>query len=238
MGRERVFRMKHFSVVNDQAAMRVGTDGVLLGAWCPVPRAGAARVLDVGTGCGLIALMVAQRCPAAKVTALEIDEAAAREAAANFAGSPWPDRLACIHGDFCQYGSSEQYDLIVSNPPYFSNSLQAPGAARTTARHDTSLTLPALIGRAGKLLSSGGRIALITPVEQYEAVVEASTFNSLFVREIVDVISVEGKPAKRLMWLLGHEPCTMVRTALVLEDREHNITPQYRELCKDFYLRF
>ena len=115
MGREKVFKFKRFAVVNDRSAMKVGTDGVLLGAWCPVD--GAKRVLDVGTGCGVIALMVSQRNPTATIVGIDIDHDAIEEATANFGHSPWSERLTAIEGDFNEWTTDEGFDLIVSNPP-------------------------------------------------------------------------------------------------------------------------
>ena len=117
--REKIFRFKQFEVVNDRTAMKVGTDGVLLGAWCPV--AEARRVLDVGTGCGVIALMVAQRNRQALIEGIDIDQDSIAEARLNFANSPWNNRLTAIEGDFNDMDGDARYDLIVSNPPYFTN---------------------------------------------------------------------------------------------------------------------
>ena len=127
MGREKVFKFKQFAVLNDRTAMKVGTDGVLLGAWCPVE--GARRVLDVGTGCGVIALMVAHRNTDAVIDAIDIDHDAIDEATLNFANSPWSERLTAIEGDFNNLNTAVGYDLIVSNPPYFTDSLLPPDEA-------------------------------------------------------------------------------------------------------------
>ena len=123
MTREKIFRFKQFGVLNDKTAMKVGTDGVLLGAWCDV--AGARRVLDVGTGCGLIALMVAQRNKGAAVTAIDIDDEAVGEARINIARSPWSDRVEALCVDFNDFAAQEPYDLIVSNPPFFTEDVMA-----------------------------------------------------------------------------------------------------------------
>ncbi|MBQ3910329.1 MAG: methyltransferase, partial [Muribaculaceae bacterium] len=164
MAREKIFRFKQFGVLNDKTAMKVGTDGVLLGAWCNVT--GARRVLDVGTGCGLIALMVAQRNQGAAVTAIDIDDEAVGEARVNVARSPWSDRVEALCVDFNDFAAQEPFDLIVSNPPFFTENVMAPDQSRNVARHSVSLTMEQLIGNSKPLLAHGGRLAFIAPTQQ------------------------------------------------------------------------
>ena len=188
MGREKVFRFKQFAVKNDRTAMKVGTDGVLLGAWCPVD--GAQRVLDVGTGCGVIALMIAQRNSLATIDAIDIDHDSIEEAAYNFMNSPWPERLTAIEGDFNGLDTGQRYDLIVSNPPFFTNGVLPTGEARTTARHTGALTYRQLIDGAMRLMTDGGSLALISPTDAEGDIIEAATFASLPVHQRVRVIPV------------------------------------------------
>ena len=201
MGREKVFRFKQFAVKNDRTAMKVGTDGVLLGAWCPVD--GAQRVLDVGTGCGVIALMIAQRNSLATIDAIDIDHDSIEEAAYNFMNSPWPERLTAIEGDFNGLDTGQRYDLIVSNPPFFTNGVLPTGEARTTARHTGALTYRQLIDGAMRLMTDGGSLALISPTDAEGDIIEAATFASLPVHQRVRVIPVEGAAPKRTLWLLS-----------------------------------
>ena len=175
MAREKVFRFKQFEVLNDRTAMKVGTDGVLLGAWCPVEN--VRRVLDVGTGCGVIALMVAQRNSTAVIDAIDIDHDAIEEAVLNFERSPWSDRLSATEGDYNDLQSSgEGYDLIISNPPYFTNGVMPTGDARTTARHTGTLSYPQLLDGATRLLTVAGTLAIITPSDAEGEIQEAAAF--------------------------------------------------------------
>ena len=160
MGREKVFRFKQFAVLNDRTAMKVGTDGVLLGAWCPVE--GIHRVLDVGTGCGVIALMVAQRNSEAVITGIDIDEGAIEEAGLNYANSPWSERLTATLADFNDMKDNDRFDLIVSNPPYFTNGVLPTGDARTTARHTGSLSYRQLIEGASLITRRSQEATIIT----------------------------------------------------------------------------
>ena len=235
MGREKIFRFKQFSVVNDRTAMKVGTDGVLLGAWCPVE--GTMRVLDVGTGCGVIALMVAQRNPSAIIDALDIDHDAIEEAKLNFENSQWSERLTAIDGDFNGIDVETHYDLIVSNPPYFTNGILPTGDARTTARHTGSLSYRQLIEGADRLLSNDGSLALITPTDAEQDIIEAATFASLPVRQLVRVIPVEGTAPKRTLWLLSRRDIPYKEDTLTIAHRDGTFTSEYIALTGAFYLK-
>ena len=235
MGRERIFRFKQFAVVNDRTAMKVGTDGVLLGAWCPVD--GAQRVLDVGTGCGVIALMVAQRNSIAMIDAIDIDHDSIDEAAFNFCHSPWGERLNAIEGDFNELQANERYDLIVSNPPYFTNGVLPTGDSRTTARHTASLSYRQLIEGASRLMAADGILAFISPTDAEGDIVEAATFASLPVRQMTHVIPVEGAEAKRTLWLLSQRDMPYREDTLTIAHSDGTFTREYIELTQAFYLK-
>ena len=235
MGREKVFRFKQFAVVNDRTAMKVGTDGVLLGAWCPVE--GARHVLDVGTGCGVIALMVAQRNSDALITGIDIDHDAIEEASLNFERSPWKDRLTAIECDFNDMAANTRYDLIVSNPPYFTNGILPTGDARTTARHTASLSYDQLIKGAACLLNDNGMVALITPTDAEGVIIEASSFASLPVRHMTRVIPVEGAAPKRTLWLLSRRSIPYLEDTLTIAYSDGTFTSQYIALTGAFYLK-
>lgn len=235
MGREKVFRFKQFQVVNDRTAMKVGTDGVLLGAWCPV--AGARRVLDVGTGCGVIALMVAQRNSEAFITGIDIDEGAIEEAAVNFANSPWSDRLTAAMADFNDWTAGDRYELIVSNPPYFTNGVLPSGDTRIQARHTQSLTYYQLIEGAAHLLTYDGSLSFISPVDAEQEIIEAATFASLPVRQMTRVIPVDGAAPKRTLWLLTRRDLPYQEDSLTIAHHDNTFTTAYISLTSPFYLK-
>lgn len=157
------FQFKQFTVRHDKCAMKVGTDGVLLGAWAPVQN--AKYILDVGAGSGLISLQLAQRNPWASITSIEIDPAAAAQAKENIQSSPWSDRMEVICSDFRDYHAENKFDLIVSNPPYFVDALKCPDNQRCMARHTSELNYELLFGHSTHLLSEQGIISVIIPSE-------------------------------------------------------------------------
>ena len=228
------FRFKQFTVEHSASTMKVGTDAVLLGAWCRVH--GAMRVLDVGTGCGVIALMVAQRTPEAAIDAIDIDAASVAEANRNFAASPWASRVEAHLADFNKW--TGQYGLIVSNPPFFVDALLPPDEVRAQARHAHSLTYEQLFARARSLLTPEGRLALVTPVEVRSTVVEQAAFHTMHLARLCEVTPVEGKGVKRLLWEYSASPASLSREALTIADACGNHTDSYRALCRDFYLKF
>ncbi len=217
--------------------MKVGTDGVLLGAWCGVT---AGRALDVGTGTGLVALMVAQRSPGAAVDAVEIDGASASQAAENFAASPWGDRLNVVNASFQKFcaTTSARYDLIVSNPPYFIGSLPSPDSARNAARHNASLSHDDLLDGVAGLLAPGGTFCVILPRDLAEKFVETARDRSLGLTRTTAVHPTPEKEAARALMEFTHgftgDP---LRETLVVETARHRYTPEYIALTGDFYLK-
>ena len=236
--RERVFRFKQFAVRHERAAMKLGTDGVLLGAWAEV--ASARRVLDVGTGCGVIALMVAQRNRQAIIDAIDIDVDGVEESSQNFAASSWADRLRAVVADVNDYAPAERYDHIVSNPPYFDNGVLPPEVARRDARHTTTLTYDNLLYNARRLLTTGGMLSIITPADAHGSVVAAAAFHSMRIVRLTQVVPVAGHPAKRLLWQLvaGCNGGDIATDTLVIESEPGVFTDEYRRLTADFYLKF
>ena len=204
--------------------MKVGTDGVLLGAWVAL---GAADrlLLDVGAGTGVIALMLAQRSPAAGVTALDIDAACAEQARANADRSPWGGRVTTCCAPVQEYRPEEPFDLVVSNPPYYDRSLLPPDAGRTTARHTVALTHGELIAAACRLLAPEGRLAVILPA------VEA--------QRLTEVWSTPRSGVKRCLMEFVRGDAAELRTdRLVIEEAPGRFTEEYRRLTGDFYLKF
>ncbi len=238
MAREKIFKFKQFSVRNDLSAMKVGTDGVLLGAWCDP--SGASRILDVGTGTGLVALMIAQRSHAA-IEAIDIDSLAVKEAGENFNNSPWKDRLSVIQVDFNNFirKTNEKYDLIISNPPYFENSLKCPDDSRTFARHASSLNLDSLIGGAKSILSQNGRIVIIYPSEYIDEIRKIAVSNSLQISKICFVKPMPEYDAKRvIVELTDIDYITCKETELIIEKARGDYHTDYIGLTKEYYLKF
>ena len=251
------FRFKRFTVWHDRCAMKVGTDGVLLGAWCPIAvdslqlivnsrKHKEFRVLDIGTGSGLIALMLAQRTCAVDslqltvgIDAIDVDEGAVEQATYNFEQSPWVEQLHAYQSSLQEWHSAIKYDLIVSNPPYFQASLKNPDSQRATARHTDTLSYTALIQHAARLLQEDGTLALVLPFEAKEDIVALAEAHALYPTQITHVHSKPGKPAKRL--LIAFSPITHGEYAthtftFYIESENSPRSEEYKALTKEFYL--
>lgn len=229
------FAFKQFTVNHDKCAMKVGTDGVLLGAWAPATK--AKQILDVGTGTGLIALQMAQRNHYAMVTAIEIDASAATQAKENVDSSPWADRINVICSDFRDFQSEIKFDLIVSNPPYFMDALKCPNKQRNMARHTGGLNYDSLFRHAARLLLKDGVISIIIPAEVESAVIDAAWNHRLIPSNCMRVITKPGKPCKRVLLTFSFQYKEYVEESICIEVEHNFYTPEYIALTKDFYLR-
>lgn len=232
------FSFKQFTVHQELAAMKVGTDGALLGAWAHVPA--NCRALDVGTGTGLIALMLAQR-GAASVDAVEIDANATEQARRNFAASPWSERLTAIHAPFAAFAEqaqAERYDLIVSNPPYFQHSLQPSDAQRAQARHADALPPHQLLQCALPLLKPNGALCVILPTAIATPFAEqAATLGLYRSRELLVRSKPTASPFRTLMQL-ERQTHGCNRTKLAIHTPSGDYSPEFKGLLREFYLRF
>ncbi|MCX6239444.1 MAG: methyltransferase [Bacteroidia bacterium] len=237
MGRNNWFEFKQFRIEQHKSAMKVGTDGVLLGAWASVNN--AQRVLDVGTGTGLIALMLAQRSNA-MIDAVEIDELACREAKFNFEQSGWSDRLRVFHIDFQLFAdlSCEPYDLIISNPPFFVNSLKTTNAALAVARHNDMLSFNQLVFGTRKLLSSSGRLCIIIPFSSCVEFRESARLAGFYLRNQTSVIPKSGKAPKRVLLEFSIQPGYPSANVLEVLDENGFYTENYKSLTSPFYPAF
>ena len=240
------FRFKHFLVNQDSAAFKVGTDGVLLGAWASVEH--ARSVLDVGTGTGLIALMLAQRRAACTtdsdmgIVALEIDMDSCEQARENIRISPWNQRIRVIKQsfqDYCMTGPAT-FDLIVSNPPFFRQSWKPDRQEKEISRHDTLLSLVELVSGVGKLLAQEGKFSVILPVEESHQLQKLARENLLHLHRICRVRPTTNMPAKRHLLEFRRSPAKKVSdsTMAIEKEKRHDYTDAYRELTRDFYLGF
>ena len=217
--------------------MKVGTDGVLLGAWVRVGESDR-RILDIGTGTGVIALMMAQRAGNAHVTAVEIDAPSAADARDNAAASPWSARVEVVGCDIADFSPAERYDLILTNPPYFSESLLPPDSGRASARHTQSLTFDTLADSVVRLLASEGHFALILPTEEALRFRSVAVGRGLFPQRMTEVWSTPRSGAIRMLAEYAAVPLPQPPAAdrIVIDDGGY--TAEYRALTKDFYLKF
>ncbi len=233
------FAFKRFTVRQPRSAMRVGTDGVLLGAWCDSAPAGG-RMLDVGTGTGVIALILAQRNPSARIDAVEIDEGSCLDAEGNFAASPWAGRLTLYRRPFADFaaGCTVRYDRIVSNPPYFVASLKSPDPARTAARHAEFLSYADLAAGAARLLVPSGRLSVILPAETACDFAASALNEGLYQVRALAVHTVPGGPVRRLCAEFSPRRQDLQEETLVIEAEDRRgYSARYKELTGDFYLK-
>jgi len=216
------------------AAMKVGTDGVLLGAWAEVEN--HADILDVGTGTGLIALMLAQRNSTANIDAIDLNENAVIQAQYNFMQSEWSDRLKTIHSSLQNFKPSKKYDLIISNPPYF-DSIDVAPSSRNSARHIDDLSLEDLIFHSKSLLNPDGIISLILPKNNEEKFCRILQKNSLFLHRKTDVRGNKAVPIKRILVEFSAHEKKITKNELVIEKKRHQYTNEYTKLTRAFYLK-
>lgn len=236
-----VFHFKKFDIVNERSAMKVNTDGVLLGARVELC-SGWREVLDIGTGTGTIALMAAQRLSGLgltdfRITGIDIDEPSASEAGANFAASPWAERLEALNCPLEQFRKSDtrKFDLILSNPPYFDDSLNNPDGRKNEARHSVSLSYREILSFAQEALSEDGRVALVLPAEEEQRLLREGRSLSLFPRRITSVRTTTRKAPKRIIVEFGRGRCECEKSVLTIQS-EGGYTEEYLSLTRDFYL--
>lgn len=217
--------------------MKVGTDGVLLGAWTNIGN--SKKALDIGTGSGLIALMLAQRNPELTVKAIDVDRAAIGQATENAAHSPFRERICCELTSLQDYvlKCKERYDLIVSNPPFFNNSLKSPDSTRTVARHTDSLDMHELIALSAKLLNDEGRLSIIYPHEYKEKLTEIAQENGLLVSRKTNVYPTPSSTPRRVLMEFSKSQSEIQEDNLIIETDRHTYSNDFKQIVKDFYLK-
>ncbi|WP_397301722.1 tRNA1(Val) (adenine(37)-N6)-methyltransferase [Nonlabens ulvanivorans] len=239
-----IFKFKEFEVAQDRCAQKIGTDGVLLGAWAsedstPDPD----RILDIGAGTGVISLMMAQRFHSAQIEAVELDEDAFEQAATNFENSPWGDRLFCFHASFQEFFEEidETYDLIISNPPFFNSSNITTDTdikkSREQARFDDALPFEELIYGVYKLLDEDGIFACVIPIDRERHFLGIAAHYKLFPARITHVKGTESSPIKRSLLELRFCESEIKPHLLTIEISRHLYTTDYINLVRDFYLK-
>lgn len=229
------FHFKHFSLYHDRSTMKVGTDAVLLGAWAEVKP--TDWVLDIGTGCGVLPLMLAQK-GIAKVHAVDLDEASALEAAENFQASQWSRQLFAFHADIRKFTMQCTYDLIISNPPFFINSYKSDTDRKNQTRHtDTSLSFVELASVVKRLLKPDGRFVLVLPERESHDFIPIAEKYHLFVHKCQQIIPMEGKEPNRVnLELRFGKPESVQVTELVMRKVDNSFTEEYNDVVKPYYL--
>ena len=233
------FQFKQFFIEQDRCAMKIGTDGVLLGAWAPLEN-NPFSILDIGTGTGVISLMLAQRSHADQIDALEIDEEAYEQSVDNFENSPWSDRLFCFHAGLDEFMEEpeDEYDLIVSNPPFYTDDFKSATEQRDLARFADAMPFEDLIEAADLLLSENGILAIIIPFKEEENFLALAKEFELYPLKITRVKGTPTTEIKRsLLAFSRNEKTDFPTDELIIETARHIYTPEYIELTKDFYLK-
>lgn len=235
-----MFKFKHFNIEDKNAAMKVGTDAVLLGAWVKISDS-CSSILDVGAGTGVIALQMAQRSNAEQIDAVEVDGDAYEQTVENFENSDWGDRLFCYHASFIQLveelEGDEFYDLIICNPPFFSEDYKSNTSQRDQARFQDALPFQDLVSGVSKLLSPNGQFSVIIPFSEEQKFIEIAKEHNLYPQHITRVKGHATAPIKRSLLSLNSKNVEVIEDELIIEISRHNYTDAYKNLVKDFYLK-
>ena len=232
------FRFKQFSVAQEHCAMKIGTDAVLLGAWADVDSQ-PNSILDIGAGTGVLTLMLAQRSGAELKDALEIDDAAYEQCVGNFEASDWGDRLFCYHASLDEFTEEieDQYDLIISNPPFYTDTFKTENEERNKARFEDAMPFTELLKSVSKLLSSTGQFNVVIPFSEENSFIELAAKEGLYPSRILQVRGQESSPVKRSLICFTFEKQTIETQELTIEIARHQYTKEYTNLTKDFYLK-
>ena len=229
------FKFKQFTIEQSDCAMKVGTDGCLLGGWFNCSE--SKSILDIGCGTGLIAIMAAQRCNAA-ITGVEIDSKAAVQARINADNSPWGKRIDIKNCNLLEYTDGKLFDTIVSNPPYFVNSLKCDDTSRTLARHSDSLDCRAFFNKCAELLDINGKISIVIPFDILEEWKKAAAEQNLYPTRITSVKTTPRKSPKRVLVEFSRQPQDAAEeNTLILENRPGEYSVEAKEILGGFYLK-
>lgn len=234
---ESVFKFKEFSIQQSRSAMKISTDGILLGAWTPIYH-NPVNILDIGAGTGLISLMLAQRSNAEAIDAVEIDDDAYEECVENFERSPWSDRLFCYHASFLEFVAEidDQFDLIVSNPPFFANAVKSGDAQRDLARYSDALPFEHLLYGVSKLLSETGQFSVIIPYPDEKRFIVMAESVGLFPNTILRTKGTAKSDFKRSLMSFSFDKKNVQISELIIEKERHVYTEEYQTLTSEFYL--
>lgn len=228
MSESPTFTFKQFALTDRRCAMKIGTDGVIVGALCSLPK-DAVRVADIGSGSGLISLMIAQRFPKVSIDAIEIDENACMDLRTNVDASPWKDRIRCINADF--ESITEKYDLIVSNPPYFTSGQTSPDSSRALARHANNLSALTLIDFAATHLTEIGALVMIIPSSEAAGAIESAIYKRLYLALRTDIITSGRRGITRSVLQFVRDPLVVPEISVL-----DSSSKTFKDLTADFYL--
>ena len=229
------FKFKQFEVAQDKSAMKIGTDGVLLGSWSDLEN--SRNILDIGCGTGLICLMAAQRNPSSLITGIELEVNAFRQAIENCKKSKWSNRISIIYSSLQSFNSSSKFDLIISNPPFFSGSTKSEDSERNLARNNHTLPFKYLIEKSKALLDKNGKFIVIIPFASKTKFCDLANNNNLFLNKICFIKGNISSPIKRIMMDFSFAKSELIKEELTIEVDRHQYTKEYISLCKDFYLK-
>lgn len=238
---QKPFQFKQFTVHQNKTAMKIGTDAILLGAWCSVDKY-SDTILDIGSGTGVIGLMLAQRSNAMTIDSVEIDEDAYEQSVENFENSEWADRLFCYNASFEEfatemYGDEETYDVIVSNPPFYTDEFKTTNEARNKARFTSALSFEDLLNGVLKILAKDGIFSTIIPFREEDKFVQLVNQNGLFLNRICRVKGTPTSKIKRSLLEFSSQQKELQEDELIIEIARHEYTPEYIALTSEFYLK-
>ena len=233
-----MFRFKHFTIDDQNSAMKVGTDGVILGAWAAMP-SNVGALLDIGCGSGILSLIMAQRSNGKlNIDAIDIDEGAVIDSKNNFASSQWDKSLNAICGNFVSFSKDcdKSYDMVISNPPFFMEETLSPDSKRASARNTSSLNFNSLFEGVKEIMTPQGLFSMITPADTYSFLAQTALMQGFYLRRLTWVVTIEGTEPKRVLTEWGRKQTQYTIDTLVVTTQDGFYTPQYRELTKEFYL--
>ncbi|QSE99131.1 tRNA1(Val) (adenine(37)-N6)-methyltransferase [Fulvivirga lutea] len=230
-----IFQFKQFSVSHKNSTMRVGTDAVVLGSWVDVTD--QSNILEVGTGCGIIALMIAQRNAKATIDAIDIDDGSVEEALSNFKNSVWSDRLTAKKCSFQHFEPAKKYDHIVSNPPFFGSGTKSPISKRHNARHTNTLTFEELVKRSKELLSAKGNLSIIIPHEALTEMCKIIDEQHLAIQKQLNFKAKEATKIERVLLTIGRDITTLEENTMYQYNTDGTWSEEYKNLTKDYYLK-